>query len=114
MAARCEIDLSPGKTIAPRILWPGRMITRGILTSQETRAVAGSYAGLACKATIGFATARLERNCRLVITFQAASEWQTPDDCRRQFVSFFERHMTNTARSDNHSPRLPAPDGPTS
>jgi hypothetical protein len=53
---------------------------------------------LACKATIVFAAARLERNSNLAITLQAASEVQSPDDCRRQFISFFEEHMTNTAR----------------
>jgi len=53
---------------------------------------------LACKATIVFAAARLEDDSSLAITLQAASEVQSPEDCRRQFISFFERHMTNTPR----------------
>ena len=55
---------------------------------------------MACKATIVFAAARLERNSELTITLQAALEVQSPDDCRRQFILFFERHMTNTARGE--------------
>jgi hypothetical protein len=51
----------------------------------------------ACKATIVFAAARLEPTTKILITFQAASEVNSPDDCRREFISFFERHMTNTA-----------------
>lgn len=51
---------------------------------------------LACNATIIFAAARLARNGRLVITFQAASEVKTPEDCWHQLIPFFEQHMTNT------------------
>jgi hypothetical protein len=51
---------------------------------------------LACKATIIFASARLAPNGSIDINFQAASEVQTPEDCRHQLVSFFERHMTNS------------------
>jgi lauroyl/myristoyl acyltransferase len=48
----------------------------------------------ACKAKIVFAAARLDRNSHLSITLRAASELQSPDDCRREFISFFEQHMT--------------------
>jgi len=51
---------------------------------------------LACRATIIFAAASLGRNGSIDIRFQAASEVETPEDCRQQLVSLFERHMTNT------------------
>jgi hypothetical protein len=49
--------------------------------------------GLACNAQIIFVAARLARDGSLAITFQSASELQTPEACWRQFVSFFEQHM---------------------
>jgi hypothetical protein len=50
---------------------------------------------LACEAKIIFVAGRLARDGSILINSQPALEVKTPEDCRQQLVSFFERHMTN-------------------